>query len=400
MKTTKLNSSMYQTMLRNYKYLFFIALIIGKTRSQDTIPVTSIPMNLDSMVPNIEVKIDGKGPYRFEFDTGAGGSIISTKLANDLGLEVIGKAEVRSPANEESMKIDIVQVPEITISNLSITNLEMITMNFGEVLNGTLSIDGILSPKDFNDFLVTFNYPEKIIEFEKGSLNKELDNAIAYNTKMNNMNISVEIKVDGKNNNANLDTGFPGSFAFPISMQDALSFKNPPKEAGTAGMIGASIKIWKAQLVGDIHLGNIIFKSPEIILEDRLGDFITIGYSAFKDIAMTIDQKNALLRFERKTVINNHESDCVNEKNKYTGRYDGGRNITIEDGIMYLQRDGGMKLILELIENNLYEMKLPNGMVPMNKLPKILFDYNDNDKVIGLRFVHDNGNEEIVSKDK
>ena len=58
-----------------------------------------------------------------------------------------------------------------------------------------------------------------------------------------------------------------------------------------------------------------------------------------------------------------------------------------------------MKLILVLIENNLYKIELTGGMKPMNELPNIRFERNDQNKIIGLSFVHDDGKEEFVRKE-
>ncbi|MCD4817539.1 MAG: retroviral-like aspartic protease family protein [Candidatus Cloacimonetes bacterium] len=360
--------------------------VIKEKRTDEKI---TIPMDLSMMVPSIEIFINDKGPYRFDFDTGAGGSTISEKLAADLELKIIGKAEVGSPAGDKRIAVDVVRVPKLTISNLLFEEIEMTVMDFGDMLQ----VDGILSIDHFSDYLITFDYPAKNIQFEKGLLQKSGENVIPFGPAM-----QIEINIDGTKTNAHLDTGCPVSFAFPLSMQDELSFKTPPVESGTARMIGTSFKIWKAQLDGDIHLANIIFESPEIVLEDRPGNFITIGYQTLRNLILTIDQKNSLFKFEEKIIRNNSIPVITDEDNKFSGCYGDVRNVTFENGNLYVQRDGGMKLKLDEVEDNLYEARLPKGLKAMNKLPKIRFKMDDHDKVTGLIFVHEDGREEFVLK--
>ena len=349
----------------------------------------TIPMNLSMMVPNIEIYINDRGPYRFTFDTGAGGSTISAKLAADLELEIIGEIMIGSPASDNTIAANLVRVPKLTISNLQFKEINMSMMDFGDMLQ----VDGILSINHFSDYLITFDYPAKTIQFEKGLLQKSGENVIPFGLAM-----KVEINVDGTKKNAHLDTGFPGSFAFSLSMQDALSFKTSPVEAGTARMVGTSFKFWKARLDGDIHLADIVFESPEIILEDRPGDFITIGYSILKEFAITIDQKNNLLKFEKKSTRGKLIPDSMSGNHEFAGRYGGVKSVTYENGTLYLQRDGGMKLKLVLTENDIYIVELPAGLAPANTLPKIRFEKNEHNKVIGLTFIHEDNPEEFVSK--
>ena len=348
---------------------------------QDYNQITKVPMDINIGAPNIKVFINGKGPYRFDFDTGAGKSLISVKLANDLGLKVIGKAAVGSPTSKKKTHINIVKVPELAISNLKLMELEMGVVDFGDMLK----VDGVLSTNDFSDFLVTFNYPEKIVQFEKDSLTRKNKNVIPFRT-----NMKIAINVNGTKKNAHLDTGFPGSFAFPKSMESALNLKTPLVEMGTARMVGASFKIWSSILNGKIQLANNLFESPEIILEDRSGDFITIGYSAIKNFAVTIDKKNSLLKLEK--IIQDKKVSAVKiEDNEFTGRYGEVRSITYENGDLYLQRDGGMKLKLTRIGNNLYKMDLPKGIAAQNKLPHVKFDRRKNNQIKGIILFHSRG---------
>jgi len=355
---------------------------------QDRKQKTTIPMDLNMMAPNIELKINGKGSYRFDLDTGAGISIINKKLAKELGLDVIGNTEIGSPGSDKRILTDIVKISQISISDHQLSGIEMVAMDLGDML----SVDGILSIKHFSDFLVTFDYPGNVIILERAELNATGENVIPYGPMM-----GLEIDIDGTQRTAHLDTGSPVSFAFSASFKDAMNYQSQPIEFGSAGMVGASFKIWKAQLDGEIKIADLVFESPEIILEERPGDFVTIGYQTLKDLSVTIDQTNRLLKFE-KSEYTRKPFLQGEEKHEFVGRYEGPRSVTFEDGQLYIQRDGSVKLKLVKTDNNLYRMELLDGLVPANKLPKVRFDRNELNVVIRLTFVHDDGREEFASK--
>ncbi|UCE19604.1 MAG: clan AA aspartic protease [Gemmatimonadota bacterium] len=354
---------------------------------------TTVPMDLSTMVPNVELKINGEGPYRFDFDTGAGMSTISAQYAAILGLEVIGETSVSSPASTEPIMASIVNVPSVSLGDIHLSYIAMVKLDFGDML----SVDGILGLQPFSDYLVTIDYPGEKIVFDRGHLQHNSENVIPFGSMM-----SVHIDIGGTEKVAHLDTGCPASFAFPLAHQNTLKLKTPPTEMGRAGMIGASFKIWKAQLDGQIRVADIIFESPDIVLEDRPGDFITIGYPVLKELSITVDQKNSLIKLEKSHPVEkaSKEGKRRTEDHQFCGRYGGVRSVTFENGALYIQRDGTIKMKLVENDDHLYRPELTGGMVPMNKLPRIRFERDDQGIVIGLTFVHDDGSEEFVPKDK
>ena len=359
---------------------------------QMTKDTTTVNMDLSTMVPNVALKINGEGPYRFDFDTGAGMSTISAQCATQLGLEVIGETSIRSPASMDSIVASIVNVPSVSLGDIHLSDIAMVKLDFGDML----SVDGILGLQPFSDYLVTIDYPEEKIVFKRGQLQKNSENVIPFGSMM-----SLHIEIDGTEKVAHLDTGCPVSFAFPLAHQNTLNLKTAPAEMGRAGMVGASFKIWKAQMDGQIRLAGISFESPDIVLEDRPGDFITIGYPTLNELSITIDQKNSLIKLEKSHPLEKTSKEGAKraDDHQFCGRYGGVRSITFENGALYIQRDGSIKMKLVEAETHIYRPELPGGMVPMNKLPGIRFEKDDQGNVIGLTFVHDDGREEFVPKD-
>ena len=78
----------------------------------------SVPI-LRASIPVVEVRIGGKGPYRFAIDTGAQGhGRISTALAEELGLPKVG--EVGTPARGGTVATrPVFGAPEVAVGSVS-----------------------------------------------------------------------------------------------------------------------------------------------------------------------------------------------------------------------------------------------------------------------------------------
>lgn len=69
----------------------------GAAPAQAQAKVTRVPLTLSSSKkPIVEVKLNGKGPYRFILDTGASHTVIRASLATELGLTSTGQGRSRS----------------------------------------------------------------------------------------------------------------------------------------------------------------------------------------------------------------------------------------------------------------------------------------------------------------
>ena len=78
---------------------------------------------LRAAIPVVEVRIGGKGPYRFAIDTGAEGhGRISAELAGELGLPKVGEAA--SPGNSLVTR-PLFAAPEISVGQVSFKNLDL-----------------------------------------------------------------------------------------------------------------------------------------------------------------------------------------------------------------------------------------------------------------------------------
>ena len=354
-----------------------------------------IPMDLSSRRPVVELNLNGVGPYQFIFDTGSGTHVIDKDLADQMNLETTGADTLRTPGSDNILLSPRVEVSEVSFpANSFSANATMNTME----LRKMLPVDGILSPILFSDYLISLDYPGEALIVTSGELDEDDSKVIPFVQKPRAIN--VEVDVDGTSVEAHLDSGNPGGFNLPYSLKDELEFKDGLIEDGWLSTPVARFKKWRGVLSGEINVGGVVFRDPEVRLVEGF-EFVNLGYEVMKDLKVSIDRKNTLILFERSALKKPSvaEGDIdTGETNDYTGWYGGKvRRVFIEDGEMYLQRTGSSKLKLVELEKDLYEMVFHTAV--MNELPNVRFERDEDGEVSGLTFVYENGKEEFVGKD-
>lgn len=386
--------------LRKHISILLVILLPNYILSQDTEfnlvkKEVHIPIDLSTQRPIIALNINGKGPYKFIFDTGAGRNFIDEELSKELKLEVIGKDSIGSPGTNRQVMSNRVLVSQISITNaLTSKGINMNTMP----LRKMLPVDGVIGGFFFKNYLLSIDYPKSILKITQGELKKNADGVIPFSK--DSRILSTEISIAGNRLEAHLDSGNSGNIDIPFSLKDKLEFVKEPIEDGIIRTSLASHKRWKATLKGDVVIGNMVYKSPEVNLIEGF-EFVNLGFLFFNQSQITIDGLNNLLKIERSSSSIREPEDLAAtkvESNEYVGWYGGQvRRVFLEDGQMYLKRKEGPKIKLEPIKKDYYKMKF--SMPTANELPDVRFERNSNQEITGITFVFSNGKEDFSKKD-
>ena len=354
----------------------------------------TIPLDLSSQRPIVKLIINGKGPYKFIFDTGSSGSVIDEKLANELSLEVVGEDPLQTPGSDNKVISKRVKVPGVTFSG---TNISHDTIMNTFAMREMLPVDGVLSMNFLAEYLITIDYSNSKLILTPAELNRADKDVTPFTQKPKVINLDVFI--NGNKLEAHLDSGNPGGIDIPFSLKDQLNFEEEPSEVGVINTPTASFKKWKASLIGNIKIGDVTYTNPDVNLVEGF-QFVNLGYQVFKDLKITIDKKNNLIKFEKSGFVTGEGEDeeYQGEKNDYSGWYGGHeRKIFVENGEMYLQRGGAPKIKLVKIKDNEYEMVI--NMPVRNELPNVRFERGGSGNIIGLTFIFKGGREEFARKD-
>jgi len=102
------------------------------------------------------VMINGKGPYDFAIDTGATQTVISEKLAAEIGLPLITSTVVYGIGGSGKVETKLYKARELVIGDLKVRNTPLGTFN--DPLISSFA-DGILGTSAFSDFVMDIDYP-------------------------------------------------------------------------------------------------------------------------------------------------------------------------------------------------------------------------------------------------
>jgi predicted aspartyl protease len=235
-----------------------------------------VPMTFETHVPAIEAMINGKGPYRFEIDTGFGGMAeVSEELAKTLGLPVIGEALSGDPSGRAPKPRRILRAESLDVD----------TLHFGgvQIVEGRNNILGLGL---FRSLVVTFDYPNSRFKARAGSLPAD---AMTYTAEHGIP--SIDIDVAGQKFNVNIDSGSPGELTLPLSAAKSLPLASEPAVVGKAVTADGPFEIYAAPLKGEAHIGAAVLTDPRI-------DFVPVfpignlGSRFLKHYAVSFDPAN------------------------------------------------------------------------------------------------------------
>ena len=142
------------------------------------------------------------------------------------------------------------------------------------------------------------------MRFESGELPRPDGETIEYSAdEEHDYGVTVTLSVAGVPAKAHLDTGSPALVTLLNKFQKKLPLKGKPHVMGIARTPQGEAEVRSAVLDGVLKLGQHEWAKPRINFAD-LGPMLdydagNIGSRLLKDFAITVDQKNHRVRFQR-----------------------------------------------------------------------------------------------------
>ena len=353
-----------------------------------------IPIDMSTHRPIVDVIIDGKGPYKFIFDTGSTTNIIDENLQELYHFKVVGEDPLRTPGSSNRLSSKRVTVPDVKFQGTNISkDIDMNVIG----LRKMLPVDGIIGGFFFEDYLLTIDYPASKLTLEIGELNKNDPSVFSFVQDARTLNLNIDVA--GHEVEAHLDSGNPLTMTIPYSMLDQLSFKGAPQKGLPMRTPVASFDTWEAQLSGSVTIGNAIIKDPKVRLAEGY-DYVNIGYGVINTLKISIDRKNSLIKFDEVNTFKQQNRKLLNKNSgqdsPLAGTYEGDRRVWVNEAgkLVYQRTPAPIALELILVEGDLYELTVPDGVRAPQEIPKVHFIRNKKDKIIGLTLVYKNGRED------
>lgn len=211
---------------------------------------------------------------------------------------MVGTQALHSPGASEDIQGGRVQVGRLEVGELFIDKPVLATMDLVRFSAGT--IQGVLGRPHFRELLLTFDYPASRLVVARGSLDSSDPGVLAFDAGAGSVRFPLDVA--GVRLPAVLDTGSPGGFTLPKALESRFKFRSALQQGPTIQLVGGVHQAWSATLDGTVRLGEVSYDDPEVVLTTFAEDFGNIGFGVLRDLRVTLDQANALVRFEREVV--------------------------------------------------------------------------------------------------
>jgi len=268
-----------------------IALLVAGTAPAPAPNV--VPMEFDAGRPMLELRLNGKGPFRFLFDTGSGaGLIVDDDLAVELGLKSTGTRRIGDPNSPAAIEAKVATVARVALGGLTLRNVESIFWK-RESLGMPGSPRGVVGLGLFGSRVVTLDYPGAKFIVEPGGL-PEVDGRTVLKASFSDGIPSIPIDVAGVAYDAHLDSGSTGFLGLPLAAAKELPLEAPPVKVGRARTASGDYSVSEARLQGYVRMGEILLEGPKLRFVDLPN--ANIGSDLLRTMVVSVDSKNARVR--------------------------------------------------------------------------------------------------------
>jgi predicted aspartyl protease len=211
----------------------------------------------------VEVRVNGRGPYRFLVDSGADSSVVGQRIARDLQLPAGSPAVLHGTTG--SAVVNRVLVDELLLGQGIIHNLEVPALSEGDLGGeGLIGIDALVEQRLMMDF------EKRVIKVEDARQKAQvLDGEIVVKARRRRGQlILTQVRAANLPVDAVIDTGSEISIG-NVKLRDRLIKGNRDKFVTIAitGVTGETIELQIAR-VAELRLGSVTLKNVPIAFAD------------------------------------------------------------------------------------------------------------------------------------
>jgi predicted aspartyl protease len=263
---------------------------MGSPANGDLAERVTVPFALEDGHMFVSVFVNGKGPFRFAFDTGASGvGRADHSLADALSLPSVAEA-----ANWDGIKVqsaDVVSVESLRLGSVERRNVELISRDFNSGRKpGLQPIMGIIARDFFADRLVTIDYPARTIRFSDGGLRPGDPGVTAYSGSL-----SVPVCFAAGCFPARVDTGSSRTLVIPKELLRKLA-ATEPVPIGEALRTNSVANLYEMTLQEPVRVAGVTATNQKVLYAEPSDSVIVVGSDFLKDYVLTVDQRHGLLK--------------------------------------------------------------------------------------------------------
>ncbi len=302
---------------------------------------STIPFDVIDNRIFVDVKLNGKGPFRFIFDSGAG-AIITPELAKELGLKIEGTSQ-SGGAGEKTVDTGNTKVTEMQVGNVRLTDQPFGVISFADAkyVFGTARVDGVIGDEVLQRFVVKIDYERNRLSFMQSSQFVYRGSGTILPIQRPRLIPIVEGEVDGIACKFGIDTGARSSLILygPFVEENNLVAKYQPKVEGITGWgIGGPIRSQVAR-INLLKLGAVEVRSVVTRFSLQKSGALTSSAMAGLVGPDVLKQFNVTFDYSRERMIL--------EKNKNYGTPD-----TFDRAGMWLGQDGKIFEVIDVMKDS------------------------------------------------
>ncbi len=268
---------------------------------------TTVPFKLINNHIYLDVRLNGKGPFRVLCDTG-GANIVTPTLAKELGLKSEGALQGRG-VGEKSEDVGLVKLESLQVGDATLSNqlFAVFPMESFATVEGVPE-NGMIGFEVFKRFVVKVDYEHETLTLTVPSAFAYHGNGISVPFQFNDHIPQVDGSIDGISGKFDIDTGSRSSVDLLkpfVEKNNLVAHYNAKIEAVTGWGVGGAARslVTRAEV---LRLGSVEVTHPitELSLQKK-GSFTSqyvagnVGAGVLKRFNITFDYSHQQLIFER-----------------------------------------------------------------------------------------------------
>jgi hypothetical protein len=255
--------------------------------------IHTAPMEVTHGKPYVRVMVNGKGPFRFLIDTGTGGdAIITTELAQVLGLPVAGEARLSDPTGKGGQSAHIRQISTLRVAGVDFYGIKAVEHSLP---NSEGICEGMLGFTLFRDFLFTLDYVNGKLILAEGELEPDGEKSVLPFRMPDGVPIA-RLVIGNKEVDAQLDSGGLG-LSLPAHLIPQIKLSADPSLFGKGQSLSTRFDVKVAKLASDVRLGEITLDQPWVEINPAF-PLANFGSCPMQHFIITFDQENHLVRLD------------------------------------------------------------------------------------------------------
>ncbi len=212
---------------------------------------------------NVQVRVNGRGPYRFIVDSGADTSVVGLRIARELQLP-LGTPVILNGMTSRNL-VDTVKVDQLSLGGSSFRNLELPALRESDLGGeGMIGIDALVQQRLMMDF------EKKVIKVEDARIPVRVvgDEIVIVAQRRRGQLILTRVRASGVSLEAVIDTGTEISIGNSALRDKLLRSRRAKVETiPVTGVTGVTVNLQLAT-IRELRLGPVTLTNVPVAFAD------------------------------------------------------------------------------------------------------------------------------------